>query len=80
LDHWVVIREGLYFQPKDGGDREDALFLSCNGRRLSGTDIFRILQGYADIAGVRVSPDVVRNSAITALGDASGGDVRSAQS
>jgi integrase/recombinase XerC len=78
LDHWVVIREGLYFQPKDGGNRDDALFLSCNGRRLSGTDIFRILQGYADIAGVKVSPDVVRNSAMTAFLDASGGDVRSA--
>jgi integrase/recombinase XerC len=59
LDHWVAIREGLYFQPKDGGNRCDALFLSCNGRRLSGTDIFRILQGYAEIAGVKVSPDIV---------------------
>jgi integrase/recombinase XerC len=69
LDHWVAIREGLYFQPKDTGDslsetlreRDDALFLSCNGRRLSGTDIFRILQGYADAAGVKVSPDRVRH-------------------
>jgi integrase/recombinase XerC len=84
LDHWVAIREGFYFQPKDGGDspsgtlrdRDNALFLSCNGRRLSGTDIFRILQGYADIAGVKVSPDRVRHSAITAFFDASGGDVR----
>jgi site-specific recombinase XerC len=76
LDHWVAIREGLYFQPKDGGDRDDALFLSCNGRRLSGTDIFRILQGYAEIAGVKVSPDRVRNSAIMAFFDASGRDVR----
>jgi site-specific recombinase XerD len=63
LDHWVVIREGFYFQPKDGADRDDALFLSCNGRRLSGTDIFRILQGYADAAGVSVSPDRVRHGA-----------------
>jgi site-specific recombinase XerD len=63
LDHWVAIREGLYFQPKDGGNRDDALFLSCNGRRLSGTDIFRILQGYAEIAGVSVSPDRVRHGA-----------------
>ncbi len=76
LDHWIAIREGLYFQPKDTGDRDDALFLSCNGRRLSGTDIFRILQGYADAAGVKVSPDRVRHSAITAFFDASGGDVR----
>jgi integrase/recombinase XerC len=66
LDHWMAIREGLYFQPKDGGNRDDALFLSCNGRRLSGTDIFRILQGYADSAGVEVSPDRVRHSTITA--------------
>jgi integrase/recombinase XerC len=80
LDHWMAIREGLYFQPKDGSEREDALFLSCNGRRLSGTDIFRILQGYAEIAGVSVSPDRVRHSAIMAFFGASGGDVRSAQS
>jgi integrase/recombinase XerC len=77
LDHWVAIREGLYFQPKDGGNRDDALFLSCNGRRLSGTDIFRILQGYAEIAGVKVSPDQVRHSGITDFFDASGGGVRS---
>jgi integrase/recombinase XerC len=76
LGHWVAIREGFYFQPKDACDRDDALFLSCNGRRLSGTDIFRILQGYAEIAGVKVLPDIVRNSAITAFLDASGGDVR----
>jgi integrase/recombinase XerC len=74
LNHWVAIREGFYFQPKDMGDRDDALFLSCNGRRLSGTDIFRILQGYADAAGVKVSPDRVRHSAITAFFVASGGD------
>jgi integrase/recombinase XerC len=75
LDHWMAIREGLYFQPKDGGDsppgtlreRDDALFLSCNGRRLSGTDIFRILQGYAEIAGVKVSPDRIRHSAAKAF-------------
>jgi site-specific recombinase XerD len=85
LDHWMAIREGLYFQPKDGGDspsgtlreRDDALFLSCNGRRLSGTDIFRILQGYAEIAGVKVSPDRVRHCATTAFLDVSGGYDRS---
>ena len=88
LGHWVAIREGLYFQPKDGTDspsgtlreRDDALFLSCNGRRLSGTDIFRILQGYADAAGVKISPHRVRHSAITAFLDVSEGDMRSAQS
>jgi integrase/recombinase XerC len=80
LDHWVAIRKGLYFQPKDGTDRDDALFLSCNGRRLAGTDIFRILQGYADAAGVKISPHRVRHSAITAFLDVSEGDMRSAQS
>jgi integrase/recombinase XerC len=64
LDHWVAIREGLYFQPKDGSEREDALFLSCNGRRLAGTDIFRILQGYAEIAEINASPNRLRLSAI----------------
>jgi integrase/recombinase XerC len=77
LDHWIAIREGLYFQTKDGGNRDDALFLSCNGRRLSGTDIFRILQGYADAAGVKVSPDRVRHSAARAFLDVSGGYDRS---
>jgi integrase/recombinase XerC len=80
LDHWVEIRKGLYFQPKDGSDQEDSLFLSCNGRRLAGSDIFRILKGYADSAGVAISPHRVRHSAITAFLDASGGDIRSAQS
>ncbi len=77
LDHWVAIREGHYFQPKDGSDRENALFLSCNGRRLSGTDVFRILQGYADAVGVKVSPGRVRHGAITTDLGVSGG-VRSA--
>jgi integrase/recombinase XerC len=79
LDHWVAIRNGLYFQPKKGGQSE-ALFLSCNGRRLSGDDIYQILRSYGDAAGVKISPHRVRHSAITAFLDASGGDVRSAQS
>jgi integrase/recombinase XerC len=79
LTHWVAILVGHYFQPKDGSEREDALFLSCNGRRLSGTDIFRILQGYAKVAEVKISPHRVRHSAITAFLDVSEGDLRSAQ-
>jgi integrase/recombinase XerC len=62
LDHWVAIREGFYFQPKDGVDRDDALFLSCNGRRLSGTDVFRILQVYADSAGKLLTAPLTINS------------------
>jgi integrase/recombinase XerC len=57
-------------------DREAALFLSCNGRRLRGSNVFQILRGYADPAGVSISPHRVRHSAITAYLDSSGGDVR----
>ncbi len=79
LDNWVIIRNGLYFQPLKG-DKSEALFLSCNGRRLCGDDIYQILRSYGDAAGVKISPHRVRHSAITAFLDASGGDVRSAQS
>jgi integrase/recombinase XerC len=78
LDHWVAIRSGLYFQPKNG-NQDPALFLSCNGRRLDGVAIWRIVAGYAQAAGLKLSPHGTRHSAITAFLDASGGDVRSAQ-
>jgi integrase/recombinase XerC len=79
LDDWVKFRAGFYFQPKSGAERDEAIFLSCNGLRLRGSDIAYILKGYADAAGVKISPHRVRHSAITAYLDASGGDVRSAQ-
>jgi integrase/recombinase XerC len=78
LDHWIAIRKGLYFQPKNG-DQDSALFLSCTGRRLDGMGIWRIVTGYAEAAGVKVSPHGIRHSAITGFLDASDGDVRSAQ-
>jgi integrase/recombinase XerC len=80
IEDWLGFRSGLYFQPKSGMDRDSALFLSCNGRRLRGSDVFQILRSYADPAGVSISPHRVRHSAITAYLDSSGGDVRSAQS
>jgi integrase/recombinase XerC len=79
LNHWIAIRQGLYFQPKNGA-QSSALFLSCNGLRLDGMAIWRILKSYGNAAGVAISPHGVRHSAITAYLDASGGDVRSAQS
>jgi integrase/recombinase XerC len=42
--------------------------------------IWRIVMACAEAAGVKVSPHGIRHSAITAFLDASGGDVRSAQS
>ncbi len=80
LDEWVTFRAGLYFSPKDGSDCDSAMFISCNGRRLSGTDVFRILKSYADLAEVQISPHRVRHSAITAYLDASDGNIRVAQS
>jgi integrase/recombinase XerC len=80
IEDWLGFRSGLYFQPKSGVEKDSALFLSCNGRRLRGSDVFQILKGYADPAGVRISPHRVRHSAITAYLNSSGGDVRSAQS
>jgi integrase/recombinase XerC len=80
LDEWIRFRSGLYFAPKNGSDRDTAMFLSCNGLRLRGSDVAYILKGYADAAGIKISPHRVRHSAITAYLDASGGDVRSAQS
>jgi integrase/recombinase XerC len=79
LDEWIAFRAGLLFAPKDGSERDSALFLSCNGRRLCGTDIRRILQRYAEKAGVKLSPHKVRHSSITAFLDASEGNVRAAQ-
>ncbi len=80
LDEWVAFRVGLGFQPKNGSERDVALFLSRNGRRLSGTDVFRILKNYADLAEVQISPHRVRHSAITAYLDSSDGNIRVAQS
>jgi integrase/recombinase XerC len=79
LDEWVSIRKGLYFQPKKG-KQEPALFLSCNGRRLTGAELWKIVSETAAAVGVKLSPHGVRHSAITGFLDASGGDVRSAQS
>ena len=76
LDDWVRFRAGLYFQPKSGVDQDQAMFLSCNGLRLRGSDVAHILKGYGDAAGVRISPHRMRHSAITAYLDSSGGDVR----
>jgi integrase/recombinase XerC len=56
------------------------MFISCNGRRLAGSDIFRILKSYADLAEVPISPHRVRHSAITSYLDASDGNIRVAQS
>jgi integrase/recombinase XerC len=74
VSEWITCRSLLV-----GAQDCDALLLSCNGRRLAGTDILRILQKYSKRAGVKLSPHQVRHSSITAFLDVSNGDVRSAQ-
>jgi integrase/recombinase XerC len=54
---------------------------NCYGARIAGDSIYRIVQGYAEAAGIerRVSPHRIRHSSITAFLDASGGNLRAAQ-
>ncbi len=54
---------------------------NCYGSRIAGDSIYRIVQGYAEAAGIerRVSPHRLRHSSITAFLDASGGNLRAAQ-
>jgi integrase/recombinase XerC len=54
---------------------------NCYGARIAGDSIYRIVQGYAEAAGIerRVSPHRLRHSSITAFLDANGGNLRAAQ-
>jgi integrase/recombinase XerC len=54
---------------------------NCYGGRIAGDSIYRIVQGYAEAAGIdrRVSPHRLRHSSITAFLDASDGNIRAAQ-
>ena len=54
---------------------------NCYGARIAGDSIYRIVQQYAEAAGIdrRVSPHRLRHSSITAFLDASDGNIRAAQ-
>jgi len=69
-----------------GNQRVDAPLITslshnCYGGRIAGDSIYRIVQGYAEAAGIdrRVSPHRLRHSSITAFLDASDGNIRAAQ-
>jgi integrase/recombinase XerC len=78
-----ALEEWLNFHPSNVPGQPLIVSLShnCYGSRIAGDSIYRIVQGYAEAAGIerRVSPHRLRHSSITAFLDASGGNLRAAQ-
>jgi integrase/recombinase XerC len=78
-----ALEEWLNFHPCNvpGQPLITSLSHNCYGARIAGDSIYRIVQGYAEAAGIerRVSPHRLRHSSITAFLDASGGNLRAAQ-
>jgi integrase/recombinase XerC len=78
-----ALEEWLNFHPCNlpGQPLIVSLSHNCYGGRIAGDSIYRIVQGYAEAAGIerRVSPHRLRHSSITAFLDASGGNLRAAQ-
>jgi integrase/recombinase XerC len=78
-----ALEEWLNFHPCNIAGQPLIVSLShnCYGARIAGDSIYRIVQGYAEAAGIerRVSPHRLRHSSITAFLDASGGNLRAAQ-
>jgi integrase/recombinase XerC len=78
-----ALKEWLNFHPCNvvGQPLITSLSHNCYGARIAGDSIYRIVQGYAEAAGIdrRVSPHRLRHSSITAFLDASGGNLRAAQ-
>jgi integrase/recombinase XerC len=78
-----ALEEWLNFHPCNapGQPLITSLSHNCYGARIAGDSIYRIVQGYADAAGIerRVSPHRLRHSSITAFLDASDGNIRAAQ-
>jgi integrase/recombinase XerC len=78
-----ALEEWLNFHPchSPGQPLMTSLSHNCYGARIAGDSLYRIVQGYAEAAGIdrRVSPHRLRHSSITAFLDASGGNLRAAQ-
>ena len=78
-----ALEEWLSFHPCNapGQSLITSLSHNCYGARIAGDSIYRIVQGYAEAAGIdrRVSPHRLRHSSITAFLDASDGNIRAAQ-
>jgi integrase/recombinase XerC len=78
-----ALEEWLNFHPctTPGQPLITSLSHNCYGARIAGDSLYRIVQGYAEAAGIdrRVSPHRLRHSSITAFLDASDGNIRAAQ-
>jgi integrase/recombinase XerC len=78
-----ALEEWLNFHPCNtpGQPLITSLSHNCYGARIAGDSLYRIVQGYAEVAGIdrRVSPHRLRHSSITAFLDASDGNIRAAQ-
>ena len=78
-----ALEEWLHFHPSNqpGQPLITSLSHNCYGSRIAGDSLYRIVQGYAEAAGInrRVSPHRLRHSSITAFLDASDGNIRAAQ-
>jgi integrase/recombinase XerC len=78
-----ALEEWVNFHPchAPGQPLITSLSHNCYGARIAGDSLYRIVQGYAEAAGIerRVSPHRLRHSSITAFLDASGGNLRAAQ-
>jgi integrase/recombinase XerC len=85
-----ALEEWLNFHPCNapGQPLITSLSHNCYGARIAGDSIYRIVQGYAEAAGItsgrqanerQVSPHRLRHSSTTAFLDASGGNLRAAQ-
>jgi integrase/recombinase XerC len=78
-----ALEEWLNFHPCNapGQPLITSLSHNCYGARIAGDSLYRIVQGYAEAAGIdrRVSPHRLRHSSITAFLDASDGNIRAAQ-
>jgi integrase/recombinase XerC len=78
-----ALEEWLNFHPCNLPGQPLITSLSHNfyGARIAGDSLYRIVQGYAEVAGIdrRVSPHRLRHSSITAFLDASDGNIRAAQ-
>ncbi len=78
-----ALEEWMNFHPCNlsGQPLITSLSHNCYGARIAGDSIYRIVQGYAEAAGIerRVSPHRLRHSSITAFLDASDGNIRVAQ-